>query len=64
MKAMGLGLGAFGFHDASVHRTPSGELRLVIAGRAAEFAVDCGITSWLLSITHTDQVAIAHVIAQ
>lgn len=64
MKAMGLGLGAFGFHDAWVRRAPSGEPSLVITGRAAELAVERGISEWLLSITHTDLVAVAHVIAQ
>ena len=64
MKAMGLGLGAFGFHEAWVRRAPSGEPSLVITGRAAELAAERGITEWLLSITHTDLVAVAHVIAQ
>ena len=64
MKAMGLGLGAFGFHEAWVTRAPSGEPSLVITGRAAELAAERGITEWLLSITHTDLVAIAHVVAQ
>jgi holo-[acyl-carrier protein] synthase len=64
MKAMGLGLGAFGFHEAWVRRAASGEPSLVITGRAAELAGARGITEWLLSITHTDLVAVAQVIAQ
>ena len=64
MKAMGLGLGAFGFHEAWVAAAPSGAPSLVIIGRAAELAVERGITEWLLSITHTDLVAVAQVIAQ
>jgi holo-[acyl-carrier protein] synthase len=64
MKAMGLGLGAFGFHEAWVRRAASGEPSLVIIGRAAELAGERGITAWLLSITHTDLVAVAQVIAQ
>jgi holo-[acyl-carrier protein] synthase len=64
MKAMGLGLGAFGFHEAWVTRAPSGDPSLVITGRAAELATERGITEWLLSITHTQLVAIAHVVAQ
>jgi holo-[acyl-carrier protein] synthase len=64
MKAMGLGLGAFGFHEAWVRRAASGEPSLVIIGRAAELARARGITEWLLSITHTDLVAVAQVIAQ
>ena len=63
MKAMGLGLGAFGFHDVWVDHHESGEPLLHVTGRAAELASDRGIATWHLSITHTDQVAIAYVVA-
>ena len=63
MKAMGLGLGAFGFHDVWVDRRASGEPHLNVTGRAAELAHERGIETWHLSITHTDQVAIAYVVA-
>jgi holo-[acyl-carrier protein] synthase len=49
MKAMGVGLGAFGFHEVWVSRAESG---------------DRGITTWHLSLTHTDLVAIAYVVAE
>jgi holo-[acyl-carrier protein] synthase len=64
MKAMGLGLGAFGFHDAWVTRATSGAPSLAITGRALELAVDRGITVWHLSITHSDTIAIAYVVAE
>jgi holo-[acyl-carrier protein] synthase len=63
MKAMGLGLGAFGFHDVWVDHRESGEPHLHVTGRAAELAHERGIETWHLSITHTDQVAIAYVVA-
>jgi holo-[acyl-carrier protein] synthase len=63
MKAMGLGLGAFGFHEVWVDRRESGEPHLNVTGRAAELADARGIATWHLSITHTDQVAIAYVVA-
>lgn len=63
MKAMGLGLGAFGFHDVWVDHRESGEPHLNVTGRAAELAHERGIETWHLSITHTDQVAIAYVVA-
>ena len=63
MKAMGLGLGAFGFHDVWVDHLASGEPMLNVTGRAAELAAERGIHTWHLSITHTDQVAIAYVVA-
>ena len=64
MKAMGLGLGAFGFHEVWVTRDPSGRPALHVTGRARELAVDRGITHWHLSLTHSDIVAIAHVVAE
>jgi len=64
MKAMGLGLGAFGFHEVWVERAESGEPRLQVTGRAKELADERGITRWHLSLTHTAIVAIAHVIAE
>lgn len=64
MKAMGLGLGAFGFHEVWVDRADSGLPSLQITGRALELAVDRGITTWHLSITHSDLIALAYVIAE
>ena len=64
MKAMGLRLGAFGFHEVWVTRADSGEPSLAITGRALELAVDRGITHWHLSITHTATVAMAYVVAE
>jgi holo-[acyl-carrier protein] synthase len=63
MKALGVGLGAFGFHDVWVDRRPSGEPTLVIEATAQKLASAAGVTSWHLSITHTDSLAIAYVIA-
>ena len=64
MKAMGLGLGAFGFHEVWVERADSGVPSLQVTGRALELAVNRGITSWHLTITHSDLIAIAYVIAE
>jgi holo-[acyl-carrier protein] synthase len=64
MKALGLGLGAFGFHDAWVDRAPSGAPSLVVTGRAAELADAAGVTRWHLSLTHSDLVAVAYVVAE
>ncbi len=63
MKAMGLGLGAFGFHDVWVERLDGGRPALRVTGRAEELAAERGIRVWHLSLTHTDTVAIAYVIA-
>jgi len=63
MKALGLGLGAFGFHDVAVERQPSGRPTLVVTGRARTLADEAGVQAWHLSLTHTATVAIAVVTA-
>ncbi len=64
MKAMGVGLGAFGFHDLWVTVAASGAPSLVVTGRAAQLAAERDISSWHLSLTHTDLVAVAYVVAE
>ena len=63
MKALGVGLGAFGFHDVWVTRASSGEPSLEITGPALALADAKGVDRWHLSITHTEIVAIAYVVA-
>jgi holo-[acyl-carrier protein] synthase len=63
MKALGCGLGAYGFHDVAVARSDSGEPSLVVTGKAAVLADERGITQWWLSLSHTDLVAMALVVA-
>lgn len=63
MKAMGVGLGAFDFHDVWVDSLESGRPVLQVSGRAESLANERGIGSWHLSLTHTDDVAIAYVVA-
>ncbi|MDJ0771005.1 MAG: holo-ACP synthase [Ilumatobacter sp.] len=64
MKSLGLGLGAFGFHDVWVERVASGAPSLAFAGRAAEIAAERGVRRWHLSLTHSDLVAVAYVVAE
>lgn len=63
MKALGVGLGAFDFHDVSVMRLESGAPQLVVTGRAHTLATEQGVSGWHVSITHTDTVAMAVVAA-
>lgn len=63
MKALGVGLGAFDFHDVSVEKDPSGAPSLRVSGRAEELARRNGVEGWHISITHTDTVAMAVVAA-
>ncbi len=64
MKSLGLGLGAFGFHDVWVERASSGAPSLVFAGRAAELSAAAGVSRWHVSLTHSDLVAVAYVVAE
>lgn len=64
MKALGLGLGAFGFHDVWVERAASGAPSLAFAGRAAELSDLAGVDRWHLSLTHSELVAVAYVVAE
>jgi holo-[acyl-carrier protein] synthase len=63
MKALGVGLGAFDFHDVWVERAASGRPSLSFAGRAAELAAAAGVVTWHLSLTHGDVMAAAYVVA-
>ncbi len=64
MKALGVGLGEIDWHDVEVVRLESGQPVLGVSGRAAERAAELGITSWLLTMTHTATLAQAIVVAQ
>ena len=63
MKALGVGLGAFDFHDVSVRKAASGAPELIVSGRAQELAEQLGITQWRVSLSHTYIVAVAVVAA-
>jgi len=69
MKALGTGIGAFAMTDVEVRRAPgTGATRnapsLVLHGSAAELAGAHGAGRFHLSLTHTDDVAIAFVVAE
>lgn len=64
MKSLGVGLGAFGFHEVWVTRAGSGAPSLVVTGAAAELAAARGVTRWHLSLTHSQSIAVASVIAE
>ncbi len=69
MKALGTGIGSFALTDVEVCRTSGpGATRhapyLVLHGGAAEVAGTRGAGALHLSLTHTDSVAIAFVVAE
>lgn len=63
MKALGTGLGGVRFADVEVIGGASEAPRLKISGLAASRAEALGIRSWHVSLTHTDSVAAAVVVA-
>ena len=64
MKVLGVGLGACKFRDIEVIRRASGRPELVLHGLAAERANAAGLADWQVSLSHTDSVAAAMVLAQ
>ena len=64
MKALGVGLGAVRFDEVEVVRVGLERPVLVLHGSAAERAERSGITRWHLSLTHTDAMALAFVVAE
>jgi holo-[acyl-carrier protein] synthase len=63
MKALGVGIGAFDWRDVDVGRRQGGAPFLSVSGRAADLAGQRGVAGWHVSITHTDTVASAAVVA-
>lgn len=63
MKALGVGLGAFGFRDVIVQRHEDGSPALELRRRAADLAATVGVGTWLVSLSHTATVAQATVLA-
>jgi holo-[acyl-carrier protein] synthase len=69
MKALGTGIGAFALTDVEVRRTSGQDATrnapfLVLHGTAAELAGTQGAARFHLSLTHTDDTAIAFVVAE
>ena len=63
LKALGLGLGAMVFYDIEVVREPSGKPTLLLHDAAALTAAESGVDRWVVTLTHTDRVAQATVVA-
>ncbi|MCA1692357.1 MAG: holo-ACP synthase [Acidimicrobiales bacterium] len=63
MKALGVGLGAFAFHDVEVVSLPSGAPTLVLRRQAEALSRRLGVEEWQLSLTHTQALAQAVAVA-
>lgn len=63
LKALGVGLGGAAMVDIEVVRLPSGKPELVLHGSAAELARSQSISDWLISMSHSDNLAQVFVAA-
>ena len=64
VKALGVGIGAVSWRDVEVVRADSGAPGVSLAGRAAALAEGRGVERWHLSLSHTDSLAVAAVVAE
>lgn len=63
LKAIGTGLrSGMSWTEIEVRVLPSGAPMIATSGRVAEVTGECGISNWLLSLSHSGGFAIASVI--
>lgn len=64
LKAIGTGMRqGISWTDIEVRTEPSGRPRVCTTGAAGEIASGLGVCNWLISMSHTDNQAIASIIA-
>jgi holo-[acyl-carrier protein] synthase len=62
-KAFGTGIGkAMGWRDIDIQKKPSGEPFLVFSGGAQDVAAKRGVTSALITLSHTEHQAMAVIV--
>ena len=62
-KALGCGIGDVSFQEIEVQREESGAPSLHLYGAAAKLAEAQGLTTWSISLSHSQSHAIAMVVA-
>ena len=64
-KAFGTGIGkAMGWRNIDIRKKPSGEPFLVFTGPAQDLVAKRGVTSALITLSHTDRHAVACVVLE
>lgn len=63
LKALGFGLGGIRMVDIEVVRTSTGRPELELHGLAGLKAAACGVRRWQVTLSHTDHLALATVLA-
>lgn len=61
MKALGTGLGGIDFRDVEIAKEPSGAPVLIVHDRAAQRSSALGIRRWVVTLSHSETVAVAVV---
>lgn len=62
-KALGTGIGHITWHDIEIGRGEAGEPILHLLGAALRLATEQHLNNWALSLSHTQEHAIAFVVA-
>lgn len=62
-KALGTGIGQVRWRDIQVVNNAQGQPELELGGRAAVLAAELGLVHWSISLSHTNEHAIASVVA-
>jgi holo-[acyl-carrier protein] synthase len=64
-KAFGTGIGkAMGWRDIDVRKKPSGEPFLIFGGGAEKLARERGVTNALITLSHSEQHAVATIVLE
>jgi holo-[acyl-carrier protein] synthase len=64
MKALGTGLAdGISWHDVQILTLATGVPQVLLTGRAQQIASNLGMNCWLISLSHTHEMAMASVIA-
>jgi holo-[acyl-carrier protein] synthase len=61
-KALGTGIGPIAWKEIETLHRFSGEPYLILHGRAAKIAAALGLDNWAVSLSHSDQNAVAVVV--
>jgi holo-[acyl-carrier protein] synthase len=62
-KALGTGIGNVSWRDIEILRGPARQPLLVLSGEARRLAEQLGLSQWSISLSHTQEHAIALVVA-
>jgi holo-[acyl-carrier protein] synthase len=62
-KALGTGIGLVSWQEIEIERGPANAPVLRLAGKAAQLAVEMGLNTWSISLSHTSGLALAMVVA-